>query len=64
MNSVIVMSSNENKTKKWSNDYSIVKAIATDNDSLLTSTVNLSNEVNVCNVDKKSQIEWKKQYLF
>ena len=51
------MSSHKNKTEKWSNDYSIVKAIATDNDSLLTSTVNLSNEVNVCNVDKKSQIE-------
>ena len=58
------MSSHKNKTEKWSNDYSIVKAIATDNDSLLTSTVNLSNEVNVCNVDKKSQIEWKRQYLF
>jgi len=48
------MSTDKNKTQKWSNDYSIVKAIATDDESLLTATVNLSNEVNVCNVDKKS----------
>lgn len=54
LNSAIVMSTNENKTKKWTNDFSIIKAIATDDDSLLTATVNLSNEVNVCNVDKKS----------
>lgn len=48
------MSENKNKTMKWSNDYSIVKAITTDDESLLTAAVNLSNEVNVCNVDKKS----------
>jgi len=48
------MTSNENRTKKWTNDFSIIKAITTDDESLLTATVNLSNEVNVCNVDKKS----------
>jgi hypothetical protein len=35
------MSSNENRTKKWSNDFSIIKAITTDDDSLLTAAVNL-----------------------
>jgi hypothetical protein len=54
LNSAIVMTSNENRTKKWTNDFSIIKAITTDDESLLTATVNLSNEVNVCNVDKKS----------
>jgi len=52
------MSSNKMKTKKWTNDLLIVREIATDQDSLFNACVNLSNEVNVCNAEKKSLIEW------
>jgi hypothetical protein len=53
LNSAIVMTNDKGKTLEWSRDFSIVKAVTSDHASLLSSAVKLSNEVHVCNVDKK-----------
>jgi|APSaa5957512535_1039671.scaffolds.fasta_scaffold152967_1 hypothetical protein len=47
------MTSDKKKTLEWSSDFSIIKDVTTDHESLLSSAVKLSNEVNICNVDKK-----------